>query len=298
VVASDNDIRPDGDIAIASRQTAVPVTVIRRKHTVSSEAIGIDPIAYEQTHPLRPRKGSLSRLTGATIAIGPGMSAEGYKLGSTVTAVLGSKRLALKVVAIMPETLDVGDNFFVPRAFTPAGRTETLIKVAEGADPDAVGKRLAAEGNVQTIAEWAEGRGEAQQRGNTGIFAVLMGLAGVYAAVAVVNAIVMASSDRRREFALARMAGLTRAQVIAVALLESMTVVVIGVFLGCVVAAAALAGIATGTADTYGVVVVAIPWRLLGLILGGSLLVVGATAAGTAWTATRPRPISLLAGRE
>jgi putative ABC transport system permease protein len=64
------------------------------------------------------------------------------------------------------------------------------------------------------------------------------------------------------------------------------------------VAAAALAGIANGTAHTYGVVVVAIPWRLLGLILGGSLLVVGATAATTAWTATKPQPITLLGGRE
>jgi putative ABC transport system permease protein len=263
------------------------VVVARKQGTVYSEAIGIDPAAYEQTHRLRPRKGSLAQLKGNTIAIGPGMSAEGYKLGSSVKATIASKRLVLKVVAIMPETLDVGDNFYVPRALTPTGRTETLIK---GVAPQG----LAAE----SVAEWAEGRGEAQQRGNTGIFAVLMGLAGVYAAVAVVNAIVMAAADRRREFALARMAGLTRRQVICVALLESVTVVVVGVFLGCMVAAAALAGIANGTASTYGIVVVAIPWRLLGLILGGSLLVVGATAATTAWTATKPQPITVLGGRE
>jgi putative ABC transport system permease protein len=287
-------------IAVASPQTAVPVTVTvaRKKHTVYSEVIGIDPVAYEQTHRLRPRKGSLADLTGKTIAIGPGMSAEGYKLGQTVTATIASKSLNLKVVAIMPETLDVGDNFFVPRALAQTGRTETLVKVADGTDPQAVAAQLAANGNVQTIKEWAEGRGAAQQRGNTAIFAVLMGLAGIYAAVAVVNAVVMATTDRRREFALARMAGLTRAQVIAVALIESFTVVVIGVLLGCAVAAAALAGVATGTANTYGVVVLAIPWRLLALILGSSLLVVGTTAAITAWSATKPQPITLLTARE
>jgi len=288
------------DIAVASPQTVVPVTVIRqagkRKQTVYSEVVGIDPSAYQRTHRLKPRKGSLDRLTGRTIAIGPGMSAEGYRLGSTVTAVIGTQRLPLKVVAIMPETLDVGDNFFVPRALVGAGRTETLVKVAPGNDVGAVARRL--EGEVRTVAAWAEARGEAQQRGNTGIFAVLMGLAGVYAAVAVVNAIVMAAADRRREFALARMAGLTRAQVVRIALVESLTVVVIGVLLGCVAAAAALAGVAAGTANTYGVIVLAIPWRLLGLILGGSLLVVGATATVTAWTATRHQPISLLGGRE
>jgi putative ABC transport system permease protein len=301
VVASDAPIPASSEIAVASPQTAVPVSVIRKvgkkKRTVYSEVIGIDPVTYERTHRLRPRKGSLARLTGATIAIGSGMSAEGYKLGSTVTAVIGSRKLVLKVVAIMPENLDVGDNFFVPRELTPTGRTETLVKVAAGIDPRVVASRLAADGNVQTIGEWAEGRGEAQQRGNTGIFAVLMGLAGVYGAVAVVNAIVMAAADRRREFALARMAGLTGAQVIVVALVESLTVVVIGVLLGCVVAAAALAGVASGTANSYGVVVVAIPWRLLGIILGGSILVVGVTAASTAWSATRAS-VSLLGGRE
>lgn len=291
------EVSAGSGIAVASAQTAVPVTVARKKHTVYSAAIGIDPVAYEQTHRLRPRKGSLTKLTGKTIAIGPGMSAEGYKLGETVTATIASKRVALKVVAIMPETLDVGDNFFVPRALAPNGRIETLVKVADGTDRGAMADRLAAKGNVQTIKDWAEGRGEAQQRGNTAIFAVLMGLAGIYAAVAVVNAVVMATTDRRREFALARMAGLTRAQVIAVALLESFTVVVIGVLLGCTVAAAALAGVATGTANTYGVVVVAIPWRLLALILGGSLLVVGTTATTSAWSATKPQPINLLGGR-
>ncbi|WP_232828755.1 FtsX-like permease family protein [Kribbella monticola] len=296
------DVPASPEIAVASPQTVVPVTVIRqagkRKQTVYSEAVGIDWSAYQRTHRLRPRKGSLDRLVGRTIAIGPGMSAEGYKLGSTVTAVIGTRRLPLKVVAIMPETLDVGDNFFVPRALIGEGRTETLVKVAPGNDVRAVAHRLEAGGEVRTVAEWAEARGEAQQRGNTGIFAVLMGLAGVYAAVAVVNAVVMAAADRRREFALTRMAGLTRAQVVAVALIESLTVVVIGVLLGCLVAAAALAGVATGTANTYGVVVLAIPWRLLGLILGSALLVVGGTAAATAWTVTRHQPVSLLGGRE
>ncbi|WP_328330147.1 FtsX-like permease family protein [Kribbella sp. NBC_00382] len=287
-------VPPATDIAVASPQTTVAITVRRNRSTVYSEAIGIDPTAWRRTHKLLPRKGSLDRLTGGTIAIGPGMSAEGYKLNSVLAATIDGRQVKLKVVAILPETLDIGDNFFVPRALTPTGRTETLVKFADGADQTAAKHRLGG----RTVADWAESRGEAQQRGNTAIFAVLMGLAGVYAAVAVVNAIVMAAAERRREFALARMAGLTRAQVVLVALVESLTVVFIGVLLGCIVAAAALAGIATGTASTYGVVVVAIPWRLLALILGSSLIVVGATAAGTAWVATKSQPISLLGGRE
>ncbi|MFI7066445.1 FtsX-like permease family protein [Kribbella sp. NPDC050124] len=273
-------------IEVASPQTAVPVAVTRGTRTIYSEAIGIDPAAYQQTHKLRPRKGSLDRLVGRTIAIGPGMAAEGYKLGSTLTIALGNRKLPVKVVAIMPETLDVSENFFVPRTLLPAGgRTETLVKVAPGHEI----------ADAQTVEQWARERGEAQQRSNSGLFAALMGLAGIFTAVAVVNAVVMSTADRRREFALARMAGLTRGQVVQVALVESAAVVIIGVLLGSLVAGAALAGIAAGP---YGLAALAIPWRLLGLIFAAAMVVVGAAAAVTAHRATNPQPISLLAGRE
>jgi putative ABC transport system permease protein len=280
-----NEVPTGSGIVVASPQTAVPVAVTRGKRTVYSEAIGIDPVAYQQTHKLRPRKGSLDRLTGRTIAIGPGMAAEGYKLGSNLTIALGNRKVPVKVVAIMPETLDVSENFFIPRTLLPAGgRTETLIKLAPGNTMSG-----------QTVKEWAEAKGDAQQRSNSGLFAALMGLAGIFTAVAVVNAVVMSTADRRREFALARMAGLTRGQVVTVALVESTTVVITGVLLGSLVAGAALAGIAAGP---YGLAALAIPWRLLGLIFAGSLIVVGAAAAFTAHRATNPQPISLLAGRE
>ncbi|ADB35485.1 protein of unknown function DUF214 [Kribbella flavida DSM 17836] len=302
-------VPPDPRIAATSVQTTVPVTIVRtagkKKQTTYSEAVGIDPAGYQRTHTLRARKGSLDKLTGATIAIGPGMATEGYKLGSSVTAVIGTQRLTLKVVALMPETLDVTEHFFVPRALVCApasrcaeARTETLVRVAAGTDPAELAQALAAQGEVRTVREWAEAKGAAEQRDDTGIFAVLMGLAGVYAAVAVVNAVVMAAADRRREFALARMAGCTRRQVVGIATVESITVVVVGVLLGALVVGAALAGIAAGTAELYGVVVVAVPWRLLGLISAAALVVVGCTAALSAWTTTRFSPITVLSGRE
>ncbi|WP_344231581.1 ABC transporter permease [Kribbella hippodromi] len=276
-VVVDHPVAPGPGIVAASTQTAVPIAITRGKRTVYSEAIGIDPAAYEATHRLRPRKGSLDQLTGSTIAIGPGMAVEGYKLGSTVKVALGNRKVAVKVVAIMPETLDVSENFFIPRSLLPAGgRTETLVKLEPGATMDG-----------QTVKSWAEQRGEAQQRSNAGLFAALMGLAGIFTAVAVVNAVVMSTADRKREFALARMAGLTRGQVVTVALVESATVVVVGVLLGAVVAAAALAGIAAGP---YGMEALAVPWQLLGLIFGAALVVVGATAALTAYRATSRRP--------
>ncbi|MEV4266021.1 ABC transporter permease [Kribbella sp. NPDC049584] len=275
-VVVDHAVAPGPGIVAASAQTAVPIVVMRGKSAVYSEAIGIDAAAYQQTHKLRPRKGSLDRLTGRTIAIGPGMAVEDYKLGSVLKVALGNRTIAVKVVAIMPETLDVSENFFIPRSLLPAGgRTETLVKLAPGTTM--VG---------QTVEEWARARGEAQQRSNSGLFAALMGLAGIFTAVAVVNAVVMSTADRRREFTLGRMAGLTRGQVVAIAVVESATVVVVGVLLGALVAAAALAGIAAGP---YGLAALAIPWRVLGLIFASALVVVGTAAALTAWRATSRR---------
>ncbi|MFF0339786.1 FtsX-like permease family protein [Kribbella sp. NPDC004875] len=269
-------VAPGPDIAAASVQTAVPIAVTSGRKTVYSEAIGIDPAAYLRTHKVRPRKGSLDRLTGRTIAVGPGMAAEGYKLGSTLEVALGNRKIAVRVVAIMPETLDVSENFFIPRRLLPAGgRTETLVKLAPGATMDG-----------QPVAEWAAARGEVQQRSNSGLFAALMGLAGIFTAVAVVNAVVMSTADRRREFTVARMAGLTRGQVVAVALVESGTVVVVGVLLGACVAGAALAGIAAGP---YGLAALAIPWRLLGSVFGAALVIVGLAAGLTAYRATSRR---------
>jgi putative ABC transport system permease protein len=275
-VVADHAVRSGPGITVASVQTAVPIAVTRFRKTVYSEAIGIDPVAYQQTHKLRPRKGSLDRLTGRTIAIGPGMAAEGYKLGSRLKVALGNRSLVVKVVAIMPETLDVSENFFIPRSLLPAGgRTETLVKLAPGATLDG-----------RTVEQRARARGEAQQRSNSGLFAALLGLAGIFTAVAVVNAVVMSTADRRLEFTLSRLAGLTRRQVVAVAVVESATVVVVGVLLGALVAGAALAGVAAGP---YGLAALAVPWRLLGLIFASASVVVGVAAALSAYRATSRR---------
>ncbi|MFA1545048.1 hypothetical protein [Actinomadura chokoriensis] len=54
--------------------------------------------------------------------------------------------------------------------------------------------------------------------------AVLMGLSGLYAAVAAVNAVVIAGAERGTESAVARVTGLSRAQVVRMALIESAAV--------------------------------------------------------------------------
>ncbi|MFI0447143.1 FtsX-like permease family protein [Actinomadura sp. 6N118] len=297
-------------VAVASPQVPVEISVTSRhrvghrtyRRTHHSGISAIDPAAYQRTHRLVPRSGSLGGLRGYTVAVGPRLAAQGVR-GDSVTARIGGRTLRLRIVARLPETLENGgDTFLVPLDLIPAELTanapaETLVKVAEGESSQDVGERIRAAGigSVRTVAEWADDRVAVQQRGMMGIMAVLMGLSGLYAAVAVINAVVIAGAERRTEFAVARVTGLSRTQVVRMALIESAAVTFIGLFLGAVVAAGALAGFRPGPG---GVQVLAVPWGLLGLLAVASFVVTGAASVLSSWSATRPSPVALVAARE
>lgn len=294
-------------VAVAAQRSSVPMTVTSSSWEVSYESgiVAVDGAAYQRTHRQVPRAGALNELRGQSIVTGPAIASEWIAVGSTVTAHIGGREMPLTVVAAMAETLEAGDNFLVPRDLVPAelladAPTETVVQVVAGADPAEVAARIQAAniGQVRTVAEWAVGKTDSQQAENIKILAVLMGLSGLYALMAVINAVVIAAAERRTEFAVARVTGLRRDQVVRMAVLESCVVTTVGLLLGCAVAGSALAGIAAGTKKTIGTAVVAVPWELLGAVVVGAFVVVGVTSLWTALTATRVAPVTLVAARE
>ncbi|GIH97736.1 FtsX-like permease family protein [Planobispora siamensis] len=296
-------------VALASPQSQVEMSVTAQhrvdhrsyRQTHHSGITAVDAAAYRRTHRLTLRSGSLEALHGRTVAIGPRLAAEGVRDGA-VTARIGPHKLKLRIVARLPEVLENGsDNFLVPRDLVPTAMladapTETLVQIAPGTSPQAVADRIRAAGigEVRTLGQWADARVEAQQRGTMGIMAVLMGMSGLYAAIAVINAVVIAAAERRTEFAVARATGLSRSQVVRMAVIESAAVTLIGLLLGTLVAAAALASFYPGPA---GVHILSVPWTLLGLLIMASLAVTAVASALTALTATRPSPTALIAAR-
>lgn len=297
-------------VALASPQSRVEMSVTARhrvdhrsyRQTHHSGITAIDPAAYRRTHRLTLRSGSLEALRGRTVAIGPRLAAEGVR-GGTVTARIGDRKLRLRTVARLPEVLENdSDNFLIPRDLVPAAMlatapTETLVQVAPGASPQTVADRIRAAGigEVHTLRQWADARVAAQQRGTMGIMAVLMGMSGLYAAIAMINAVVIAAAERRTEFAVARATGLSRRQVVQMAAIESAAVTLIGLLLGALVAAAALAGFYP---ETAGVRILAVLWTLLVLLTAASLTVTTAAGTLTALAATRPPLTALIAARE
>ncbi|MEU5691861.1 FtsX-like permease family protein [Actinosynnema sp. NPDC020468] len=300
-------------VAVASRQNAVDVTITvetTRGGRVTTRdyyagIVAVDAVDYARTHVVTPSFGSLEALTGDAVITGPARHADRIEAGRVLAVDAGGRSSRLTVVGGLPETLETGDSFLVPRRALPrevwAGApTETVVRVAPGQDPDVVAERIGRAGfdRVRTVADWAVARAETAQDGNVKILTVLMGLAGLYALMAVVNAVVVAGTERRRAFAVARVTGLTRAQVVRTAVVEAVAVAVVGVGCGCVVAGAGLIGIGGAVRRAIGVTVVAVPWTLLVVVALGSVVVVAVTSAITAVVATRRPPVSLVAARE
>lgn len=262
-------------VLTASPEFPVKMAVTFGHRTTYTGIVAVDPSAYQRTH--RPVRG-LERLRGRTIALAPGMSREGIRVGSKVTVRFGGQKMRLRIVAAVPPTLEnYAANYLVPRDLAPVGTTaQTVVRATE---PSAVAGRIRADriGRVRTVAQWADDKAAAEERGSLSILAVLMGMAGLYAAVAVINAVVIAGAERRAEFATARVSGLTRGQVVRMALVESAAVTLIGLALGCVVAFGALSG---GP-------VIAIPWTLLAALSAGAFVVTSAASVWTTLSATR-----------
>lgn len=300
-------------VAVASRQNAVDITITTQKtrnqrvitRNFYSGIVAVDAADYARTHTLPPARGDLTALTGDTVFTGPARNADRIDPGEVLLAEAGGQPLRLTVVGGLPETLETGDSFLVPRQALPrqvwAGApTETVVQLAPGQDPDDVAKRIeqAGFGQVRTVSDWAVARAGDAQDGNVKILTVLMGLAGLYALMAVVNAVVIAGAERRHEFAVARVTGLTRPQVVRSAVVEAVAVALIGLVLGCVVAGAGLVGIGGAVRKTIGTTVVFVPWLLLTITAIGAIAVVAVTSAITAAMATTARPVSQVTTKE
>ena len=79
----------------------------------------------------------------------------------------------------------------------------------------------------------------------------IAGLGGIYAFLSLVNAVAVGTAQRRREFAVARVAGASRAQLIGAAVIESLGVSAIGIALGAELSLRFFAGIGPRLVDRF-----------------------------------------------
>lgn len=264
-----------------------------------------DPAAYRQVATPRMSQGSLDSFTDGTVVVGENDDPRVSPRQRQVRVGSGASARTLRVVARTGPSFAAPYTVLVPRSAVPAdllrqAPTRTMVLVQPGASADQVRRRLAAGdvGEVSTLRESAEQQATEMDRENTSVMVGLAGLGGLYALLSVVNAVALGAAARRRELAVARIAGMSRAQVVRTCVLESAAVTGIGLVLGGVVTATCLYGVRRGMEAMLGQPVLAVPWGVLGLLAVVSLAAVSLTCAVATWMATRPQPVHLVAARE
>ena len=93
------------------------------------------------------------------------------------------------------------------------------------------------------VADWSAAAAAFSETERTGAWVnyLLVGMIVGYAVISLVNTLIVATAERRREFAVQRLIGSTRSQVMRMMIMEASFVTLAGIMLGGVVAVATLA---------------------------------------------------------
>ncbi|MFE6049532.1 ABC transporter permease [Kitasatospora sp. NPDC056446] len=274
--------------------------------TQGVDARVVDPQGLGQLVDPGVTAGSLDRLRGGTIALGQRAASRlGVGVGATV-------RIAWKdgtggtatVAAVYDRDARFADALLptdLAAAHTPhLLATTVLVRSVPGADPRQVGRELQGltaaypMARVSDRAAYDAAR-QHQQEAATAVGRMLLGIISLFTAIAVVNTLVMATSERLREFALLRLVGTTRRQVLRMMAWEGGITVAVALALGAAVTAAVLVPVSlalTGTAWP------SLPASWEAAVLGGAALLGLGTVLLTTRLALRREPVEAIGARE
>lgn len=282
-------------VTLASTEYTLTISATTATHyggdagTTTDEmpALAIDPDAYPHAHRTPLLAGSYDDLRGRTVV------AAGGDLGEIVQLRVAGQDLVTRVVAVLPAPLDGGPQYLLPHDLVPSaalGAARSVVRLEPGADPAAVAATLPPP--VLPLGDWLAHHDSAQDTLDAGVLQTVLGMAALYAAIGAVSAIAIATGERRRELAVARVTGLSRGQVVVSAVLEALIVSATGIMLGWLAALATLIGISR----VAGALV--IPWQIVGLTVPATFLLVATASACAALAATRRPPIAAVGARE
>jgi putative ABC transport system permease protein len=263
---------------------------------------GIDAEGAAQTTAFDLTAGTLSRLRGDTIALSARHSRAGRSIGDRVPMRLGDGSvLSLEIVAEFAAERGY-ETALVPASLLAQHTTtgladQILVRGAPGTDPKRLRATLAGLSDqhpglrvadrTEATAEFAESQ-QISAWANYLFVAVVVG----YTVVSLVNALVVATGARRREFALQRLIGSTRGQIVRMMGIEGLFVAIAGTALGTLIAAATLGpfNLALKDSPTPG----GPAWIYLTVIAVATALTFIATLVPTA-LALRARPVEAAA---
>ncbi|MGW5461207.1 ABC transporter permease [Streptomyces sp. NPDC003996] len=256
------------DWVVAAQGPGVPAEAaqrLRARHDTVTEVVrttvrvgldkypaqGVTPAGLTRTWDPQVTAGSLDRLAPGTVAVSQ-LAADQQHLtpGSTLKLTLGDGMPAtLTVAAVYARGLGFGDltfahdlvarhvdNPLASSVLVGTTRTQTQLSATLREFP---GLRILSPADADTL------QAERQQT-NAEVNYLAMGLVLAFTAIAVVNTLAMSVAERVREFALLRLAGATRRQVLRMLRTEALSVLFLATSLGSGIALAVLTAFSVG----------------------------------------------------
>ncbi|MGE7390912.1 FtsX-like permease family protein [Streptomyces sp. NPDC004126] len=255
-------------------------------------AQGVTPAGLTRTWDPEVTRGSLDGFGESSAAVSE-LAADqlGLKPGSPLKLTLGDGTpVTLTVSAVYGRGLGFGD-LTLPHGLVAAHVDNPLAgSVLVAAEPSVGREKLAAPGTaVLSAAEADTARAERQAAGAE-INLLAMGLVLAFTAIAVVNTLAMSTAERFREFAMLRLAGAKRRQVLRMLRTETLAVLLIGAVLGSGISLAVLTAFSVGMTGVAAPAVLPLVYAVV--VAAAGLLALTATALpGRA--ALRLRPVEV-----
>ncbi|WP_432020233.1 FtsX-like permease family protein [Streptomyces sp. 1222.5] len=256
------------DWVVAAQGPGVPGEAARRlraRHDTVTEVVrttvrigldkysaqGVTPAGLTRTWDPDVTAGSLGRLAPDTVAVSE-LAADQHHLkpGSTLKLTLGDGTPAtLTVAAVYARGLGFGDLTFahdlVARHVDNPLASSVLVTTARTQRELATTLREFPGLQILSPAA-ADGLQAERQQTNAEVNYLAMGLVLAFTAIAVVNTLAMSVAERVREFALLRLAGATRRQVLRMLRTEVLSVLLLATSLGSGIALAVLTAFSLG----------------------------------------------------
>ena len=268
-------------------------------------ARGVDAASLTGVVDLGIASGSLSDLHGNALAVGTdGATRFGWHLGDRVRLWLGDGTpVKLRVAATFTRPLGFAE-IVLPRALVAGHVTHPLDDaVFVTSEPSArrasVITRLEAFAHkypgleVSTRAQYERQLASAARHQDSEAYA-LLGLIAAFCALALVNAIVMSTAERSREFALLRLIGAGRKQIWTMIRAETLITAAFAAAMGTLVA---LPGLAVLSNDLTGSPFPSVPLWLYGCLIAAYVLLGFAATVLPTRLALRSEPVTAMTAR-
>jgi putative ABC transport system permease protein len=223
-------VAADPAVAVADARRRLSLPLGDEGESEEVEAVNVP--AATAARGLRAVRGDLDALHGRALAVSETwVTDSGIGLGDTVRARLGSREVPLRVVAVVPDAPDLYGDLLVPEDLVAGqlrGVEPDLLFVVPRHGVPTSDARASMEqamrgtgSQVMSADAWIDGvDAETRKANNLGLW-VLLGPAGLYAGIAIVNATLIGASQRRRQHHLVHLLGATGDQVRRMAMWEA-----------------------------------------------------------------------------